>query len=242
MSSIYCVVIPSARSPNGATRDGSGKPAKFMKLIIGLTGGIGTGKSSLLAEFGRLGAATISLDELAHRLSRKGKPVYRGIVREFGTKYLDSAGQIDRQALGKAVFANPALRRRLERVTHPAILREMRRLIAGSRRPVTVADVPLLFEAGLQKEFDATIVASLPEREALRRIRRRGDLSPAQARLRMKAQMPLSSKERLADVVIHNRGGLNDLRRKVREYYRAFELIALSGVKKTPGEFRKGSE
>src|SRR5208282_1727603 len=115
------------------------------KLVIGLTGGIGTGKSSLLAAFTRLGAATMSLDDVSHRLSRKGTPLYRRIVRPFGTDSLDSSGEIDRRALGRKVFAHPALRRQLERATHPAILREMRRFIAGSRRPVTVVDVPLLF-------------------------------------------------------------------------------------------------
>lgn len=210
------------------------------KLVIGLTGGIGTGKSSLLAAFGRLGAATVSSDELSHRLSRKGKPLHRSIVRAFGTKYLDSSGEIDRKALGKAAFASPALRRRLERATHPAILREMRRFIAGSRRPVTVADVPLLFEVGRQKEFDATIVVSAPKREALRRIRRRGGLTAAQALRRMKAQMPLPRKERLADIMISNGGSLKDLRRRALEYYRAFELIALAGKpEQRRGNFRE---
>src|SRR5262245_46510904 len=105
-----------------------------MKLVIGLTGGMGTGKSSALDAMSRFGAATLSLDEISHRLSQKGKPLYGRIVRALGRDCLDAAGNIDRRVLGRKVFAHPALRRKLERATHPAILREMKRFIAGSRR------------------------------------------------------------------------------------------------------------
>jgi len=100
------------------------------RLLVGLTGGIGTGKSSALAEFERLGAATVSLDQIAREQAKRGREGWKAIKRTFGSAVLDESGNIDRRKLGARVFRRPADRRRLERATHPLILREMKRLIA----------------------------------------------------------------------------------------------------------------
>ena len=196
------------------------------RLRVAVTGGIGTGKSEALKAFARAGAETISLDVVAHDLSRKGKPVHRALVREFGRSVLRPGGEIDRKALGAKVFARPRLRRRLEAAAHPPILREMRRRLARSRRPVAVVDVPLLFERGLQREFDVNVVVSAPRELRTRRVMRRDGVSRRQVLLRMRAQMPMAPKERMADVVIQNRGSLRALGRAVSEYQKAFDLIA----------------
>jgi dephospho-CoA kinase len=194
-------------------------------LVVGLTGGIGTGKSEALRAFRRRGASTLCLDEIAHQVLAKGGPAYGLVRRAFGRDVLGRGGEIDRRALGRAVFAQPRLRRNLERLTHPAILARMRRRIRTQRRGLLVVDAPLLFEAGLEKEFDLTVVVTASRLKRFERLRRRDGLSPRELRRRLAAQLPLARKARRADVVIGNDGTLGELRRKVREYHRAFELI-----------------
>lgn len=195
-------------------------------LRVGLTGGIGTGKTEALRAFERAGAVTVSLDGIAHELSRRGRPVRRAILREFGRAVLGPDGEIDRGALAERVFSRPRLRRRLEAAAHPHILREMRRRLKRARRPVAVVDAPLLFEAGIQDEFDVNVVVSAPRRAQVSRVMRRDGLSRRRAELRLKAQLPVARKERLADIVIRNEGSRAELRSKVAEYQNAFDLIA----------------
>jgi dephospho-CoA kinase len=194
-------------------------------LVVGLTGGIGTGKSEALRAFRRLGAATLCLDDIVHQVLAKGGPAYEPVRRAFGPDVIGPGGEIDRRALGRVVFAAPRLRRRLERLTHPAILARMRRHMRGLRRGLLVVDAPLLFEGGLEKEFDLTAVVTAGLGERTRRLRRRDGLPLRELRQRMAAQLPLGQKARRADVVISNDGSLGELRRKVHEYHRAFELI-----------------
>lgn len=172
-----------------------------MTLRIGLTGGIGAGKTEVLRAFAALGAATLSLDEVS-RLPA----VRRAQERLFGT--------VDRAAIAARVFADAAARRRLERATHPLILREMRRWLRSQKR-VAVVEAPLLFEAGIQADFDVTV--SVASRK------RRGDAR------RARAQWPPAKKAALADVVIKNDGSLADLRRAVKQHQDAFVLIASAG-------------
>jgi dephospho-CoA kinase len=196
------------------------------RLTIGLTGGIGAGKSSALELFARSGAKTLSLDALAHELSAKGRPVHRSIVRAFGRSILNSQGEIDRRALGKKVFSSRPLLKKLERATHPLIRKEMRRRVSGSSRRVVVVDVPLLFEGGLHKDFDVTVLVSAKRETRISRVKRRDGLSRAEVLRRICAQMPERKKRAAADVVIDNDGTIARLGRSVREYQDAFELIA----------------
>jgi dephospho-CoA kinase len=197
------------------------KPKNF---VVGLTGGIGTGKSSALAEFERCGAATVSLDRLAHEQAKPGREGYRAIVRAFGKGVLGADGRIDRRALGERVFRSPAARRTLEKATHPSILREMERLV-GRLTGVVVVDVPLLFEKKLQRYFDATILVSCRPGPQLRRVVRRDGLTAAQARRRMKAQLPLGAKRRLADRTIDNDGSPAALRAEVSRTHAGLALL-----------------
>jgi dephospho-CoA kinase len=167
----------------------------------------------------------LCLDEVAHQVLAKGGPACGPVRRAFGRDVLGRGGEIDRRALGRAVFAAPRLRRRLERLTHPAILARMRRRVRAHRRGLLVVDAPLLFEAGLEKEFDLTVVVTAAARRRARRLRLRDGLPPRELRRRLAAQLPPEPKARRADVVIGNDGTLGELRRKVREYHRAFELI-----------------
>ncbi len=196
------------------------------RLVVGLTGGIGSGKSTALAAFEDAGAEAVSCDRLAHELSEPGRPLHRALYRAFGPRYFDRNGRLDRRALARHVFSRPSERRRLERLTHPPILRELERRVAAARKKVVVIDVPLLFEASLAARFDVTVLVSAPEEAAARRVMRRDGAALAQIRRRQRSQMPLAGKLALADVVIRNEGRVKDLRSQVKEYYRAFELIA----------------
>lgn len=172
-----------------------------MTLKIGLTGGIGAGKTEALGAFRKAGAATLSLDAVSRRPA-----VRRAQERLFGTA--------DRADIAARVFADAASRRRLERATHPIILREMRRWLRAQKR-VAVVEAPLLFEAGIESDFDITVSVSSR--------RRRGDAR------RARAQWPPAKKDARADVVIRNDGTLSDLKRAVKQYQDAFALIAAAG-------------
>jgi dephospho-CoA kinase len=193
-------------------------------IVVGLTGGIGTGKSSALEAFDRAGAATVSLDQIAHEQAKPGREGYLAIVRAFGKNILGAEGLIDRRALGEKVFKSPAALRKLERATHPSILREMEKLV-HSMKGVVVVDVPLLFEKKLQNKFDATILISCKPAAQLRRVVRRDGFTLAEARRRVKAQLPLDRKRRLADHTIDNDQDLSALRANVNAVHAGLALL-----------------
>jgi dephospho-CoA kinase len=205
------------------------------KLLVGLTGGIGAGKSVALTAFRRAGAGTVSLDKVAHDLSAKGKSMHRAIRRAFGTSVFDSRGELDRAALAGRVFRTPAQRRRLEKATHPLIRKEMVRRLRAIKQPVAVVDVPLLFENDLHKEFDVTVLVLANREKRIRRVRRRDGASRAEVLRRIQAQMPTAKKRDLADIEISNDGTPAQLSRSVAEFQRAFHLIAASrNLKRNP--------
>lgn len=197
------------------------KPKRF---VVGLTGGIGTGKSTALSVFENLGAATVSLDQIAKEQAKPGRDGYKAIVKNFGECILKNDGTIDRALLGRVVFSDKAARAGLERITHPLILKEMKELV-GRMSGVVIVDVPLLFEKKLQKNFDATILISCKPQKQLKRIINRDGLEPKEARLRMKAQLPLAQKRRLADVTINNDGNIEKLKNNIREYHLGITLL-----------------
>ena len=197
---------------------------KCKRLVVGLTGGIGTGKSAALSAFEKLGAATVSLDQIAKEQAKPGRKGYKSIVKNFGTCILNAEGGIDRALLGRVIFSDKRARLGLERATHPLILKEMKELIVRMSG-VVIVDVPLLFEKKLQKYFDATILIACKPQKQLQRIERRDGMSLAEARLRVKAQLPLAQKRKLADVTIDNDKDLMYLETKVLDYHRGLELL-----------------
>lgn len=194
------------------------------RFVVGLTGSIGTGKSTALTAFDKLGAATISLDQIAKEQAKPGRDAYKVIVKNFGRCILKDDGTIDRALLGRVIFSDKRAKAGLERVTHPLILKEMTKLV-GRMSGVVVVDVPLLFEKKLQKNFDATMVIACKPQKQLKRIMNRDGLDSKEARRRVAAQWPVAKKARLADVTIHNDKAPEDLQTKVRDYYLGLELI-----------------
>lgn len=189
-------------------------------LIIGLTGGVATGKSTVASMLAELGARVVDADVIARQVVEPGKPAWRGLLENYGIHILQDDGTLNRRALGRLVFGNLEELARLNQITHPHILEAIHEQMEALRRegaPVVVLDVPLLFETGLDKQVDAVWVVTATREQQLERLEHRDDLSPDEAEMRLAAQMPLEEKARRAQVVIDNAGTIEDTRRQVLE-------------------------
>lgn len=184
--------------------------------IIGLTGNIATGKSSVMRRLEEHGALVIDADKVAHAVMEPGGEAYEAVVEAFGPEILAPDGKIDRKKLGEIVFRNPSELRRLEKIVHPAVRRRIRDIISGARENVVVIEAIKLLDYGLADELcdEVWVVTAPPQQQALRLMRDRG-LSEDEAWLRINAQPPQEEKVRRADVVIHNSGSLEQLYEQV---------------------------
>lgn len=197
--------------------------------VIGLTGNIACGKSLVLRELARLGAETIDADQVSRDLTQPGSPVLAAIVEEFGPAMLRPDGSLDRRALGAVVFRDPDALRRLEAITHPAIVSEIRRRIAASRSPVVVVDAIKLFEASLARDCDEVWVVTCRPEQQLARLMARDQLSEEEALARIRAQPPQAEKIARADVVIDNSGPIETTLRQVRlRWQQILDRLAVS--------------
>jgi dephospho-CoA kinase len=188
--------------------------------VIGLTGNIAAGKSSVARMLGELGAELIDADQVTHELMAAKSAVWQAIVQAFGEGILSAGGEIDRQKLGGIVFADAAALRWLEQIVHPAVIAEVNRRIAAlserGDRPVIVVEAVKLIESGMHKNYDALwVVICAPEQQKTRLMARNKSLSEAEAVSRLAAQPPVSEKIGLADVVIDNSGSLAATRAQV---------------------------
>lgn len=192
-------------------------------IVVGLTGGIASGKSTISAMFRELGAHIIDYDEIAREAVRPDLPAWKGIVREFGEGILKPDRTIDREKLGRIVFDDPAKLQRLNAIVHPEVFAEADRRAEEIRRrepdAVVIKDVPLLIETQIHRTVDRVIVVAAKGENQLERLAGRG-LSEEDARKRIAAQMPLPEKEKLADFIIRNDGPIEDTRRQVETIFR----------------------
>jgi dephospho-CoA kinase len=187
--------------------------------VLGLTGGIGSGKSTVLALFRRHGARTVDADRLVRETTAPRGEAFRRVVGLFGGDILSPSGQLDKTAVARKIFREPALRRRLEKIVHPIVIRRLKAEIRKTKRGILVMDVPLLYEVGLDRLADAVVCVWAPMDARLRRLRRKGRFFEADIRRRIKAQMPLERKCRRADFVVDNGGSLAHTRRQVAELW-----------------------
>jgi dephospho-CoA kinase len=190
--------------------------------LIGLTGGIATGKSTVARMLAERGATVIDADELARRVVEPGQPAYAAVVERFGAEVVKPDGTLDRGRLGAVVFADPNARRDLERITHTRIGELMQRRIADAfahDAPVAVVDIPLLYEATRDDMFEGVLLVYAPRAEQLRRMVSRDGFSEAEATARLDAQLPIESKRNLATWVIDNGGDLRDTERQVAAWW-----------------------
>ncbi len=188
-------------------------------IVIGLTGGIGMGKSSAAAVFRRSGLPVFDADATVHRLQAKGGRAIRPIEQAFpGTV---QAGVLDRVALRRAVLSDKAALGRLERIVHPLVRQEEKAFLARARRAgrrAVVLDIPLLFETGGEKRVDRIVVVSAPRAVQRARVRRRGQMTPAQIDAVIARQTPDAEKRRRADVVIRTGLSRHHAQRQLRRF------------------------
>jgi len=187
-------------------------------VIIGLTGGAGSGKSTAAGYFRGLGARVIDADRIGHGLLKKGSPCHGQIVKAFGPAIV-ARGGINRKLLGKIVFGSKRELEKLNRIVHPHILTNIKNKIEkiknGSFRGLVIVDAALIVPWGLQKKLDLLMVVDSPVKTRLVRLTAKG-ISPAQARRIMASQLPVSKLKREADIIIVNDGSLSSLKKKTR--------------------------
>jgi len=202
-----------------------------MTRVIALSGGIGSGKSTVSAMLRALGAVVIDADEIVHRLQAPGAPMVAELAAAFGPGILDAGGALDRKRLGALVFGNPELRRRLNAIVHPKVGIEVARQLDEARRSgaaLVVLDIPLLFEsraAGARGgasalPFEATVLVYAPRAVQIARTMARDGCSAADAEARVAAQMPIDDKRALADHVIDNGGDRAETERQVQALWK----------------------
>jgi dephospho-CoA kinase len=196
-------------------------------IVIGLTGNIGSGKSTVAHRLESLGAKIIDADQVAREVVHPGTPGLQEIISIFGPGVLDSTGQLDRKNMASIVFADPRARVKLNEITHPKIKAEINRKIAeykkeakkDSRASVLVIDAPLLIEVGLDHTADEVWVVKVDRNKQLERLAKRDGLTPEEVLSRIAAQLPQEEKIKLASRVIDNSGGKNETIKQVDRHW-----------------------
>ena len=192
--------------------------------VLGLTGGIGSGKSAVGLMFAQLGADLVEADQLARDVVEPGQPALSEIVEAFGAEILRPDGRLNRSKLATIIFADPAARGRLNTITHPRIRERMDAEVAArtGQAGVLLLDIPLLYENGRERTLERVIVVWVDAETQLRRLQERDGLSQEEARRRIAAQMPLDEKRARADHVIDNTGTREHTRAQVEAIYNLY--------------------
>ncbi len=200
-------------------------------LIVGLTGGVASGKTTVARMFEKEGAYLIDADQIARDLVQPHRPAWKEILRAFGKEVLGKEGAIDRKRLADLAFSDPDQRSILNGILHPRIKREVgrrtRQIEREDPRAVVIFDAPLLVETGFHREVDRVVVVTSRETQQIERLKKRAGVSEEQTRRIISSQMVPEKKMEIADFVIRNEGSLETTRRRVREIFRELRRIAL---------------
>jgi dephospho-CoA kinase len=199
-----------------------------MGLVVGITGGIGSGKSEVTRRFENYGIVIVDADIAARLVVEPGAAALDAIAAHFGAHIILADGNLDRAALRQRVFADPGERLWLERLTHPLIAGEIRRQLAAAASPYSILSSPLLLETRQKEQADCVVVVDVPEAMQLERASRRDGNSEEQIRRIMAAQMPRAQRLELADIIIDNSKPLAELDSVVDELHKEFLLRAES--------------
>ena len=194
--------------------------------IIGLTGGIGTGKSTVARFLAELGATVIDVDEVGHQALSPSGAAFQDIVAAFGKQILSPDGEIDRSELGKIVFKDADARKKLNGIIHPAMYEIVKNQIAEYRQQgvsVVVLDAPLLLDAGWGSLVDDVWVTVAREKTVRHRLQERSGLSPAEVKARIRAQLPAAERVKHVTAVIDTEGTLKEFKNKVVESWRKLQ-------------------
>lgn len=202
-----------------------------MTYILGLTGGIASGKSTVSAYLAQNGALIIDADLIARQVVAKKSSGLKQIVAKFGGEILTASGELDRKKLGKLVFSNKELLKALTDITGPLIRAEILREIEAAKKAqvkLVVLDIPLLFETGYQTLCDKVMVVTIPSKLQLERVMKRDNLSAAEARKRIANQLPASRRNELADVLIDNSKSVAETYQQVLKWLKIEALCWLA--------------
>ena len=197
-----------------------------MALIIGLTGGIVSGKSTVALMFKDLGAKIVDADKLGHSVILPHEPAWEKIVKIFGKDVLQNDLTIDREKLGKIVFANQSLLKKLNDITHPEITKIIKKEIDSlknktyNQKKILIIDAALIYEAKIDRLMDKIIVVYIDEDEQIKRLIERNNLSKDEALQRIKSQMPMKEKVKMADYVIDNSNSLDKTKKQVEKIWK----------------------
>ncbi len=198
-----------------------------MPFCVGLTGGIGSGKSTAAALFAELGAAVIDTDAISHELTQPGGRAIDAIREAFGAGYIAADGSLDRPRMRERVFSDPAAKSRLEAILHPLIRERSRADVAAAKQPYAVLVVPLLLETGAYRDVThRVLVVDCSEAKQVERATRRSRLSAAEVQAIMATQLPRAERRARADDVIDNDGGMESLRRQAGELHVKYLSLA----------------
>lgn len=202
-----------------------------MTYCVGLTGGIGSGKSSAADAFAALGAAVIDTDAIAHELTRSGGAAIAALHAEFGNGFITADGALDRARMRELVFRDADAKRRLERLLHPLIGQEARARATAARAPYVMLVVPLLLETGSYRDIvQRVLVVDCEEATQVKRTMARSNLTEQEVRAIMAAQLPRAERLARADDVITNEGDMAALRKRVRELHEQYFALSKDAI------------
>lgn len=191
-------------------------------LVIGLTGGIGSGKTTVAHRFAARGVPVIDADEIARRVVARGEPAHEEIVREFGRDVLDGSGELDRRSMRERVFSDPVRRERLEAIVHPRVYAEIERQLDDLDAPYAIVVVPLLLETGGQDRVDRVLVVDIPPKLQIERTTRRDGATPEAVERILSVQIDRDGRLAAADDVIENAGAESALDEAVARLHRLY--------------------
>ena len=197
-----------------------------MALTVGLTGGIGSGKSSISDLFAELGVDIIDTDVIAHELTSSGQPALKVIQDRFGPDVLDADGALDRKRMRELAFSDPAAREALQNILHPLIRDEVRTRLSRSQAPYAIVVVPLLVESRGYSFADRVLVVDCEEEQQVERVMQRSGLAREQVRAIMATQVSRSERLAAADDVISNEGAISELRPQVKQLHERYLKLA----------------
>ncbi len=205
-------------------------------LIVGLTGGVASGKTALSQVLKEEGAYIIDADQIARELVQPYTPAWNELVRSFGKEILQGDGSIHRKKLAEKVFTDPEKRKLLNRILHPRIKEEMDRRAReiGQKDPeaIVVIDAPLIVELGNHREMDKLIVVTSTPTQQIERLKERDGINSEEALRILSSQMPAEEKVKLADYVIRNEGSLEETKESVKEVFKELRKVALQTKKR----------
>ena len=205
-------------------------------LIIGLTGGIASGKTTVSDLFAELGVPVVDADIAARRVVEPGQPALAELTTAFGHDILTGAGTLDRKRLRERAFADAGLRQSLEAILHPRIREHMEAELAACDGPYAIMAVPLLVEGDLLQRVDRVLVVDVPEEVQIQRLIQRDGSSRAQAQAMLQAQSPRDVRLQHADDIIDNTGSIDELRRQIADRHQHYQAIAAGRAAEARGE------